>query len=134
MWDILLATEVAAKALAGGGDPHKSVKHQTEYLGTKKTKVPLHEVPLYISGDHLGFFFAKFRGSPIYHLSKAGIATGDVEIWVTVTRKNFMEIPNMLICGGRPIYVIVEGPRLFYWGCGAAGHLSKVFHGKRPEP
>lgn len=85
-------------------------------------------------GTTWAFSLRSLGGSPISHLSKAGIATGDVEIWVTVTRKNFMEIPNMLMCGGRPIYVIVEGPRLFYWGCGAAGHLSKVFHGKRPEP
>lgn len=57
------------------------------------------------------FFFAKFgevsNVSPIKR--KAKIATTDVEIMVTVTRKNFMEIPNTLICERDPIYVVLEG-------------------------
>lgn len=60
----------------------------------------MHGVHLYISDNHLGFFFATFGEvsivSPIK--SKVGIATGDVEIVVAVTRKNFIDIPNIMIC------------------------------------
>lgn len=66
MWGILLATEDAALALAlalalaGSILTAKLVKLQAEYLGTRKTKMTLHGVPLYISDNYLGFFFAKF--------------------------------------------------------------------------
>lgn len=39
----------------------------------------------------------------------------------------------MLICEGRHIYVVLEGRRPLCWSCRAAGQLSKVFHGKKPE-
>lgn len=52
MRDIVLVIENAAKALAGSIMTTKSVRLQTEYLRTRKTKGILHEVPLYISGDH----------------------------------------------------------------------------------
>lgn len=53
-------------------------------------------------------FFSQFgEVSPIK--CKAGIVTGDVEIVITLNRKQFLEIPNTLACGGRMIYVIVEG-------------------------
>lgn len=60
MWDILLATKDSAKALAGNILTTKSVRLQTEYLGTRKTRVTLHGVPLFIMEDHLGFSFLKF--------------------------------------------------------------------------
>lgn len=47
MWDILLASEDAAMSLAGSILTTKSVRLQTEYLGTRKMKVILHGVPLY---------------------------------------------------------------------------------------
>lgn len=79
------------------------------------------EVPLFI----MGFFFSKF--GEVHGIStvksKAEITTSDVEIMVTVNRKNFMDIPNVLICGGRKIYVVVEGWRPLCWFCGTAGHL-----------
>lgn len=48
MWDILLATEDAVKALSGSILTTKFVRLQTDYLGMRKTKVTLHGVQLYI--------------------------------------------------------------------------------------
>lgn len=60
---------------------------------------------------HLGYFFSQL--GEVAEVSavkgKNSIATGDVDIFVTVDRKNFSDIPNILICGGQPIYVVVEG-------------------------
>lgn len=61
-WDILLATENAAKDLAGSILIIKAVRLQTEYLGTRKPKVTLYSVTLYISVDHLGLFCPVWRG------------------------------------------------------------------------
>lgn len=129
MWDILLASDDTAKSLVGNIMTTKSVRLQTEYLGTRKTKVILHGVHLYILLDHLGFFFSKFGKVA---RDKAGIAAEDVE--VMVSRKNFVAIPNVLMYEGRPIYVAVEGRRTLCWICGSAGYMSKMCPGKRPEP
>lgn len=41
----------------------------------------------------------------------------------------------MEMCGGRPIYVVVEGRRTsLCWACGAARHLFKAYPGKKQEP
>lgn len=104
MWDILLTTEDAVKSLAGNILTTKSVRLQTEYMGIRKT------VALYITADHLRFSFAKFgEVADVWFVkSKADIATGDFEIMATLSGKNFMDIPNVLICAGRPICVVVD--------------------------
>lgn len=55
----------------------------------RKVKVTLHGVPF---GGTLVFFFSKFGEVADVTLvkSKAGIATGAVEIMLTVNRKNFI--------------------------------------------
>lgn len=50
MWNVLLTAEEAAKALAGN---IKSLRLQNEYMGTRKTRIILHEVPMYITGGLL---------------------------------------------------------------------------------
>lgn len=51
----------------------------------------LHGVPLFITDDHLGYFFSQFgKVAGVSAVKgKTGIATGDVDIYVTVDRKNF---------------------------------------------
>lgn len=80
----------------------KYLRLQTEYMGCRKTKVALHGVSVYISKDHLSFFFSKFGEVAEFSAvkGKTGIATGDIEILITVNRRNFMDIPNVLTCGG----------------------------------
>lgn len=54
-------------------------------------------MPLYISENHLGFFFAEFgKVSSVKPIkSKAGITTSDVEI--NYYQKYLIEIPSILI-------------------------------------
>lgn len=79
MWDILLASEEEAKSLAGSVLATKAVRLQTEYKGNRRTRVILHGVPMYISGDHLGAFMVKYgrieEASAIK--SRADIASSD---------------------------------------------------------
>lgn len=44
LWDILLANEEEAKKLAGSILTTKTVRMQTEYMGTRKTRVTVHGV------------------------------------------------------------------------------------------
>lgn len=106
MWDVLLATEGVAKSLAVSILTTNSMRMQTKDMGTRKTKVTLYRVPLYISEDHLRYFFAKFHEVTVVSSIKS--KTSIIEIMLTLTRKKFMEILNVLLCGGYSVYVVVE--------------------------
>lgn len=53
---------------------------------------------------------------------------------VTMTRKHFFDIPDILSSRGRRILVIVEGRRSQCWSYGVVGHLAKVCPDKNPAP
>lgn len=82
MWDILLVPEEVEKALVGSTLSTKTMRLQTEYMGTRKTWITLHEVPMYITEDHLGAFFADYSPvdySPVVERT-LNIATSDFEV------------------------------------------------------
>lgn len=60
LWDLLLQTEQQAKSLAGSILSTKNLRLQTEYMGTCRTKVTIHGVPIDISDDRIEAFFVKF--------------------------------------------------------------------------
>lgn len=66
--------------------------------------------------------------------NEARITTGDVEVMLTVDRKKFMQIPNILTSGSCHIYMVVERRRPLCWACETAGHLSKTYPGNRTQP
>lgn len=96
IWDILLQTENVAKSLVGSILMKKTVRLQTTYMGVRKVKVTLLGVDIYIYEDHL-LFLSQFGDVSNVALikRKTGIATGDVEVMITVNRKNFISISNV---------------------------------------
>lgn len=56
MRDNLLATAKVAKTLTGSVFTTKTLRTQTEYMGTSKTQIILHGVPMNITEDYLGAF------------------------------------------------------------------------------
>lgn len=100
----------------------KKLRLQTEYMGTRRTKVTIHGVSC---KDRMGAFFSKYGqvNEVKVLISKSGIATGDMELQVTVNRKSFGEIPNILVCQEKRM--LVEGWRPCCWLCGASGHMAK---------
>lgn len=113
-------------------------RFQTEYFGTQKTKITLHGVPLVIIEYHLcvcvgGVFFAQYGqvGEGLRVKCKTGIASGEVWLHATLTRKCFMEVPNILTCRGH-ILIRVEGRRPHCWSCSTAEHVSKASSNKNP--
>lgn len=59
---------------------------------------------------------------------KSGLATSDVELMVTLTRKNFNNILNVLTCGGKTCSG--GGCHPHCWSCGAVRNLAKLCLGK----
>lgn len=93
-------------------------------------------VSMYISNDHLGAFFSDF--GPVEEVSsiksKAGFATSDYKVMLTLTRPKFNEVPNVITCCGRNIHVVVESRRPNCLSCGDPGHLAKLYPCKNPAP
>lgn len=58
--DILLATEEAAKILAGNKLTTKMLRLQTKYMGTRKTRITLHGVLMYITNNLLAAYFSSY--------------------------------------------------------------------------
>lgn len=106
-----MAMEEATKTLARSILTTKMLRLQMEYMGTRKTHITLHAVPMYIIEEHLGAFFSSYgsvvRVSSIK--SKSGITIIDFEVLVTLTWPKFNEVPNIMTCGSRNIFVVVEG-------------------------
>lgn len=75
LWDLLMASEEEARKLAGTVLTSKILWLQTEYMGTRRTNVTVHGVPIDISEDHLGAFFAQYGKieKVATVMSKAGI-------------------------------------------------------------
>lgn len=73
-------TEEAAKALAGNALTTKSIRLQTEYMGTRKTRITLHGVPMYITEDHLGTYFSSYGlvDGVSAAKGKSGLTTSDI--------------------------------------------------------
>lgn len=59
IWEILLSSEQEAKQLAESILMAKSERLQTEYMGTRKTRLTVHSVPVDINEDRMGAFFTK---------------------------------------------------------------------------
>lgn len=91
-------------------------------------------VPMDITEQQLGIFFSKFGQIEDISTasSKIGIAIGDYMLEITMTRENFMAIPDILSCWECNILVIVKGHCPHSWSCGVVGHLSKTCPGRNP--
>lgn len=130
MWHVKIQ-----KILAGSLLIKKPVRLQTEYMGIRKTRVTLHGVFMNLTEEQLGILFSKFGevGMSQTQLQNC-IATGDYVLQITISRKNFMAIPDIISCCSRNIFVIVEGRRSHCRYCGVAVHLSKACYGKNSVP
>lgn len=71
-------------------------------MGTHRTKVTIPE-------DRMEAFFDKY--GEIHEvkalISKSGIATGDMEVQVTVNREKFRDMPNNMVCCDKRMLVVI---------------------------
>lgn len=72
----MLSCEENARMLAGNVLTSKSVRLQTEYMGTRKTKMTLHGVAMDITDERLADFYSQF-GDVSAVDGKTGNDTGD---------------------------------------------------------
>lgn len=105
-------------------------------MGTQRAKVTVHGVPIDITEDRLGEFFAQY--SKVDEVagvtSKAEIATGDIVLDISLTRKSIADIPNILMYRERRMSVVVEGQNPYCWSCRSLGHMVKLCLRKNVTP
>lgn len=103
-------------------------------MGTWRTRITLHGVPMDFTEEQLGVFFFRYgQGEDVLAASsKAGITTGDYVLQITMTRKNFMDIPDIISCRRQNILLISEDRRLHCFFCDVTEHLPKACPRKEP--
>lgn len=71
----------------------------------------VHGMPMDITEDQIGIFFTQYRQVEDISavISKAGIATKDFVLQMTVTCRSFVEIPNILMYWEKRMFVVMEG-------------------------
>lgn len=104
-------------------------------MGTRKTQITVHGVPVDIPEERMGAFFAKYGQVQEVSAvrSKAGIATGDIVLQVVLTWQSFQNIPYILTCREQRMFEVVEGRGPCCRACCSVGHKAKECPGKKAE-
>ena len=88
-WDVLLPSSEQAAKFASGNVTTKFFRRQPEYLGTRRIRVTVCNVPVFITGEVLAAFLSAYgRVEEITLLkSVAGTAYGDYVFRMCLTRR-----------------------------------------------
>ena len=128
-----LPTEEQATKLTKSCIATKSFQLQSEYMGTRRIRVQVRNVPAYLTGDFLAAFLSAYGSAEeVSQLPAAtGTAHGDYVFRVCLNREGFQVIPDPIISRDRQM-MVVEGRRPHCWHCKQAGHLARVCPRKNP--
>ena len=129
MWDILLASEEECLALTKRDLHTKDHILRVVYLGRRRTRVTVFEVPRYVNGETVGAFLLTYGDivgvSPDYR-------RGEWRFELMLDIEAFNSIPNCMDIGDkRQVPIIVSGRKPVCWMCGQSGHLAAICKGKK---
>ena len=133
-WDFLLPTQEQAAKAASTTIMTKFFRLQPEYMGTRRIRVTVCNVPATVTGEVLAAFLCRYGRVEESNLlrSASGTAYGDHVFRLCLTREGFQAIPEIIISRGRQMMVVVEGRRPRCWSCKQLGHISKFCPQKDP--
>ena len=133
-WDVLLPTKEQATKAATSTITTKFFRLQPEYMGTRRVRVTVCNVPATITGEVLAAFLSRYGKVEESNLlrSAAKTAYGDHVFRLCLTREGFQAIPEIIISRERQMMVVVEGRRPRCWSCKQLGHISKFCPQKDP--
>ena len=89
--DVLMPTEEQAAKVATNNITTKFFRLQPEYMGTRRIRVTVYNVPAFITGEVLASFLGAYGRVEEVNLlrSAAGTAYGEYMFRLRLTRKNF---------------------------------------------
>ena len=98
-WDILLPSREQVDKVASSHITTKFFRLQPEYLGTRRIRVTVYNVPAFITGEVLAAFLSGYgRVEEISLLrSAARTAYGDYVFRLCLTREGFQAIPEIIV-------------------------------------
>ena len=111
-WDILLPSQELATKLASNNCINtKQYRLQPEYMGRRRIKVTVCNVPIQLSGDVLAAFLSDYGDVKEYTTMKSssGTAHGDYSFTMCLYRRGFQAIPHTVDYEDQAMLVVVEG-------------------------
>lgn len=93
----------------------KALQLQTKYMSTHRTRITIHGLLLNINKDHMGAFFVLYgQVEEAAHI--LCVPSKNFSVQVILDRMKLQEIPDILVCRSKRIFVVVEGRRpLVVW-------------------
>ena len=126
-WNVLLPNEELATKLAGGNITSKYFRLQPEYMGKRKIKITVCNVPIQLNEEVLAAYLSGY--GDIEEVVKAksanGTAHGDYIFTMCLDRGGFMAIPHTLDFESQVMTVVIEGRKPQCWNCKQLGYFSK---------
>ena len=126
-WDVLLPSEDLAAKLAGENVISKYFRLQPEYMGRRKIRITVCNVPIQLNEEVLAAYLVKH--GEIEDITKAksvnGTAHGDYIFTMCLDRGGFTSIPHIIEYEHQIMTVVVEGRKPQCWNCKQLGHFSK---------
>ena len=126
-WDVLLPSEDFAAKLAGENVISKYFRVQPEYMGRRKIRITVCNVPIQLNEEVLAAYLTKH--GEIEDITKAksvnGTTHGDYIFTMCMDRGGFTAIPHIIEYEHQIMTVVVEGRKPQCWNCKQLGHFSK---------
>ena len=126
-WDVLMPSEEQTAKLAGGNITSKYFRLQPEYMGRRRIKITVCNVPIALNEDVLAAYLIKYGNIEAINKAKStnGTAHGDYVFTMCLDRGGFTAIPHTISYEDRAMTVVVEGRKPQCWNCKQLGHISK---------
>ena len=126
-WDVLLPNEELATKLAGGNITSKYFRLQPEYMGKRKIKITVCNVPIQLNKEVLTAYLSGYGDIEEVVKAKSANRTahGDYIFTMCLDRGGVMAIPHTLNYESQVKTVVVEGRKPQCWNCKQLGHFSK---------
>ena len=126
-WDVLLPSEDLAAKMAGENVTSKYFRLQPEYMGRRKIRITVCNVPIQLNEEVLAAYLVKYR--EIEEITKPksinGTAHGDYIFTMCLDRGGFTAVPHIIEYENQVMTVVVEGRKPQCWNCKQLGHFSK---------
>ena len=135
-WDVLLPSQELAAKLAGESINSKFFRLQPEYMGRRRIRVTVCNVPIELNEEVLVAYLCKHGDieNIIKAKSSTGTAHGDYVFTMCLDRGGFGTIPHTIEYETQVMTVVVEGRKPQCWNCKQLGHFSKSCPQKIMQP
>ena len=135
-WDVLLSSQELVAKLAGESINSKFFRLQPEYMGRRRIRVTVCNVPIELNEEVLAAYLCKHGEieNIIKAKSSTGTAHGDYVFTMCLDRWGFGAIPHTIEYETQVMTVVVEGRKPQCWNCKQLGHFSKSCPKKIMQP